>query len=254
MSQDSTIAGTEDLTLRNTDDIPNLVAQQDEGLTLADAAYRRLRADIISGERAPEERLRIDKLKTIYGIGPTPLREALQKLSADQLVVTQGNRGFAVAPLILAEFEDLNIARTSIEKEAIRLSLAKGDNSWEANIVAAHYLLEKEDKRLITLAGPALDSWENANTAFHTAIVEACGSNWLLRCRASLADLCARYRRNSIYMRKSERNLALEHKDIMQSVLDRDATSACALMESHFALTAQALVINETNSVSSVRV
>lgn len=228
----------------------DFVAEACDGETLADAAYRQLREDVIRGVREPGERLRIEKLKLIYGIGPTPIREALQKLSADQLVVTQGNRGFAVAPLVLSEFEDLNIARTSIEKEAIRLSVARGDNSWEANIVAAHYLLKKEDKRLVTDRNGVTDSWELANTAFHSAIVEACGSGWLLRCRASLADLCARYRRTSIYQRRGERDLATEHNEIAEAVLDRDATTACSLIENHFALTGEALLDTDSESVA----
>ena len=87
--------------------------------TLAQAALRVLRHDIIHGTRAPEERLRIEKLKMIYAIGPTPLREALQMLVAEGLVLTEGNRGFTVAPLDYDEFLDLNIARTAIERAAL---------------------------------------------------------------------------------------------------------------------------------------
>ena len=55
--------------------------------SMAQRAYRLIRADIISGARDPGERLRIDMLKTVYDIGPTPLREALQKLSTEGLVL-----------------------------------------------------------------------------------------------------------------------------------------------------------------------
>ena len=107
-----------------------------------------MRIDIIRGVRAPGERLRIEKLKTIYNVGPTPLREALQMLVADQLVLTEGNRGFTVAPLDFEEFEDLNIARTAIELAALRLSIEKGDTEWEAGVVAASYLMKKQDAAL----------------------------------------------------------------------------------------------------------
>lgn len=219
-----------------------------EKATLAETAYRQLRVDIIRGVRKPGERLRIEKLKAIYGIGPTPIREALQKLTADRLVVTQENRGFAVAPLVLAEFEDLNIARTSIEKEGIRLSIERGDNQWEADIVAAQYLLKKEDKALSIGGGSESsvdavpDSWEHANAAFHLAIVNACGSSWLLRSRASLNDVCERYRRTSVYQRRCERDFLSEHTAIAEAVLDRDAAVACSLTEQHFVLTAQVFV------------
>lgn len=212
-----------------------------DGETLVEAAYRQLRNDIIAGIRAPNERLRIEKLKAIYGIGPTPLREALQKLAQDGLVLTEGNRGFTVAPLDSEEFEDLNLARTAIEKEALRLSIANGDDAWEARVVAATYIMAKEDEALSRASAGVPDSWERANGDFHTALVSACGSRWLLKVRAGLHDLCERYRRASVYQRLGSRDLGSEHADIAKAALARDADRACSLTERHFALTAAAL-------------
>lgn len=212
-----------------------------EGETLATAAYRTLRRDIIAGRRPAGERLRIGKLSTIYGIGPTPLREALQKLVQDGLVVVEDNRGFAVAGLDPVEFADLNTARTAIETEAIRLAIARGDDAWEARVVAASYIMLKEDAALSLAAGSVTDSWERANAEFHAAIVSACGSNWLLRVRAQLHDLCERYRRASVYQKIGTRNLRAEHVAISEAVLARDAALACDLTTRHFALTAEAL-------------
>lgn len=211
------------------------------GETLAEAAYRRLRRDIITGIRAPGERLRIEKLKSIYAIGPSPMREALQKLGQDGLVVSEGNRGFTVAPLDPREFADLNIARTALEKEALRLSLANGGNAWEARVVAASYVMAKEDAALSDADGSVPDSWERANTELHAALVSDCGSLWLLKVRAGLHDLCERYRRASVYRKRSSRDLGAEHRSIVQAALDRDAERACRLTEEHFARTAQAL-------------
>ncbi|MGP1395008.1 MAG: FCD domain-containing protein [Inquilinaceae bacterium] len=212
-----------------------------EGETLAQAAYRALRVDIIRGVRAPGERLRIEKLKTLYRVGPTPLREALQKLSVDRLVMTEGNRGFTVAALDVKEFDDLNIARTAIEKEALRLSLANGGDDWEARVVAASYLMRKEDAALLSARDRVPDSWERANEAFHTAMVSACGSTWLLRARASLHDLCERYRRASVYQKLGARDLGGEHQAIAEAVLARDTERACMLTARHYALTATSL-------------
>lgn len=217
-----------------------------EGATLAEAAFKRLRRDIIVGVRPPGERLRIEKLKTIYGIGPTPLREALQKLSRDGLVVSEGNRGFMVAPLDASEFADLNLARTAIEKEALRLSIGRGDDQWEARVVAASYIMAKEDAALAQAQSGVPDSWERANTEFHAALVSACGSNWLLRVRAGLHDHCERYRRASVYQKLGSRDLGAEHTAIVEAALARDADRACHLTEQHFALTAAALMESET--------
>ncbi|SDL13574.1 GntR family transcriptional regulator [Aliiruegeria lutimaris] len=228
------------------------LAANTEAQTLSETAYRSLKSDIIRGERIPGERLRIERLKGIYGIGPTPLREALQKLSQDGLVTSEGNRGFTVAPLDPGEFADLNLARTAIEKEALRLSIEKGDDDWEARVVAASYIMRKEDKALPSSQSGVPDSWERANAEFHTALVSACGSAWLLKIRAGLHELCERYRRASVYQKMGSRNLETEHAEIAEAVLARDTARAVELVERHFALTASSL-IKETGTPAPAR-
>lgn len=212
-----------------------------DGETLTDVAYRRLRRDIIVGNRAPGERLRIEKLRAIYGIGPTPLREAMQKLAQEGIVVSEGNRGFAVAPLDLKEFDDLNLARTALEQGALRLAIQNGGDAWEARIVAAAYIMAKEDAALTTAEDRLPESWERANTEFHAALVSACGSDWLLKMRKNLYDLCERYRRTSVHQKAGARDLKAEHAAIADAALARDVDTTCSLIADHFALTAAAL-------------
>ncbi|MDB9834173.1 FCD domain-containing protein [Planktomarina temperata] len=220
--------------------------------TLADSAYAQLRRDIIVGTRTPGERLRIEKLKKIYEIGPTPLREAMQKLAQDGLVNSEGNRGFTVAPLNANEFQDLNLARTVIEKEALRLSIEQGDNLWEARVVAAAYIMGKEDAMLSEALGDLPDSWEKANAELHASLVSACGSDWLIKIRTGLHDLCERYRRASVNQKIGSRNLQAEHSGIVEAALARDADKACALIEAHFGLTAAMLVPKEPTHKEAV--
>jgi DNA-binding GntR family transcriptional regulator len=208
--------------------------------TRADAAFTALRGDIIAGVRAPGERLRIERLKEIYGIGPTPLREALQRLCAEGLVLASGNRGFAVAPLDPAEFADLNAARIEIEKAALRLSIAHGDEEWEAGVAAAAWRIRRADTALREGAAD-IDAWERANAAFHQALTAACGSRWLMRVRAMLNDQYARFRRASVGRKRIDRDLASEHAAIADAALARDAERACALTEAHFRATEAAL-------------
>ena len=218
-------------------------ALRDSG-TLTDFAYRTLRIDIIRGVRPPGERLRIEKLKQIYEIGPTPIREALQKLSAERLVLTDANRGFAVAPLDVEEFQDLNIARTEVELAALRRSITLGNDAWEAAVVAAAYIMKKEDAALALASGGVTDGWERANAAFHSTMVSACGSRWLLHARDNLQDQCERYRRASIHSERGERQLNTEHAQIAEAVLARDAEKACSLTRGHFERTAKGLKAN----------
>lgn len=232
---------------------PHQEVPPDGASTRTETAYAALRTDIIKGARAARERLRIDRLSQIYGIGPTPLREALQRLCADRLVLFSKNRGFAVAPLDIQEFRDLNIARTSIEKEALRLSLARGDNEWEAGVVAAAYRLAKEDAALRHDDAATVENWERANTAFHLATVSACGSSWLLQVRRSLHDQCERYRHVSIDLKRGTRDLNAEHEAIKTAVLERNSEKACALVAAHFERTAELLAAEMVSDTDASR-
>lgn len=212
-----------------------------EGGTLAEAAYAALRADIISGALPGGARLRIERLSARYGVGPTPLREALQRLCAVGLALAQGNRGFAVAPLRIEEFHDLTTARIAVEKEALRLSLARGGEDWQADVAAAAWRLARRDAALKTGDATAFEAWEAANAAFHAATVAACGSTWLLRVRAQLSEQGERYRRASVALPNAHRDLAAEHAAIAAAVLERDVEGVCALIERHFGETARLL-------------
>lgn len=204
---------------------------------MAEAAYRTLRADIIAGHRPPGERLRIERLRGHYGIGPTPLREALQRLCAERLVKTEGNRGFTVTPLDPEAFIDLNIARIVVETAALRSSIERGGDAWEGGVAAAAHLMRKADAAF----AEDIDGWEATNRGFHRALVVACGSRTLLRMRDDLNDLAERHRRASVGDGRSARNLGAEHEAIADAVLSRDAEAAVVLTTRHFEATAEGL-------------
>ena len=82
---------------------------------LAISAYQQLKHDIIRGRYAPEQKLLMSRLKEQYGASTGPLREALSQLVADRLVVAISQRGYRVAPMSLAELNDIYDARAQLE-------------------------------------------------------------------------------------------------------------------------------------------
>ena len=210
--------------------------------TQIDLAQAALQRDIVSGVRLPDERLRIERLKQLYGIGPTPLREALQRLVADGLVLAVGNRGFRVAPLNPAEFEDINTARTTLEVEALRRSIRLGGVEWETRVAGAAYRLHKLDRLLKSEDRAPDDTWEAANDAFHRATISACDSRWLMKLREIANMQCERYRRASVALHRADRDLEAEHHAIADAVLGRDAEQACTLVADHYLTTTRILV------------
>src|SRR3954469_14988062 len=75
--------------------------------SVADDGYARIRADIIFGRLMPAQRLRLEVLRKDYGLSVTTLREVLNRLTSDRLVVAEGKRGFEVAPISIENLKEL---------------------------------------------------------------------------------------------------------------------------------------------------
>ena len=115
----------------------------DEPRSQASLAYTRIRADILAGRRAPDEKLKIADLAAVLAVSPGAIREALSRLVPEQLVVSRDQRGFVVAPLSIEDLEDLTDLRCELEAIALRRSVARGDTNWEASVLAAAHRLRR---------------------------------------------------------------------------------------------------------------
>jgi GntR family transcriptional regulator, carbon starvation induced regulator len=211
--------------------------------TLTDKAYRELRDDIVAGRLAAGAKLKLEGLSTDYGVGMSPLREALTRLIGDLLVVSEGQRGFWVAPLSREELDDVSRVRALIETEALQLSIRHGDATWERDVTDAFNALAKIETTLpatADLLDPAvLNDWEARNRAFHTALASASGSPILIRLRERLYQQSERYRRVSLNTSRGWRNVHEEHIAIYEAALARDALKACRMTELHLRRTAE---------------
>jgi DNA-binding GntR family transcriptional regulator len=206
-----------------------------EPKTLVESAYRTLRRDIIEGRLPPGDKLRVEHLKDHYGVGAGTLREALSLLISDALVVSQGQRGFRVAPVSLDDFEDITRTRVMLECEALRQSIAMGDDAWEGDLLAAfHRLAKAEEKRI---SSDDREEWEERNRIFHEVLIAACPSIWIKRFLAILYYQAERYRRLSLFLQPIPRDIHAEHEALLQAALARDAEKAVAVMGEHIQLT-----------------
>ena len=103
--------------------------------TVSALAYARLRGDILRGVLMPLERLRVNDIGERYGCGAIPTREALNRLTAEHLVVHSEQRGFAVAPISAQGLRDLTKARSMLVEVAMREALLHGDAAWEERVL-----------------------------------------------------------------------------------------------------------------------
>src|SRR5436853_3348162 len=109
----------------------------DTDATLTEQAIARIRRDVLVGRLGPASKLRIRELSERYAMGVTPIREALSKLGAEGLVLPISNRGFAVPKLSPEDLADITVARCTVEAEALRRAMTRGDAAWERGIKSA---------------------------------------------------------------------------------------------------------------------
>jgi GntR family transcriptional regulator, carbon starvation induced regulator len=204
-----------------------------DGTTLMHQAYGLLREDILDGSLAAGSKLKIDALKHRYGIGPTPLREALSRLASDGLVGSEENRGFSIPGLSVAELRDITDQRKLVECTALRRAIEHMGEDYEARIVGAYHKLKRLDETLAEGDAGALARWEQRHRDFHRTLIEGAGSPWLSKFQVILYDQADRYRRRYFRSARLPAQVFIDHKEILEATLERDADRACGLLDRH---------------------
>ncbi|WP_225830118.1 GntR family transcriptional regulator [Streptomyces sp. NK08204] len=211
--------------------------------TLSDDVRTRLRADILSGRLLPGCRLKFPVLSTRYEASVSVLREALVRLTEQGLVRSEPHQGFVVTPLSREQLWELTEARVELETLVLRRSVVEGDLAWESRLVAAHHTLERipytteDDDQLVD------DSWANAHAAFHEALLAGCSNQRLLRIALGLRDEAELYRRWSQPLGDEPgRNLAGEHRALLEAALARDPDASAAALCAHVRHTTELLL------------
>ena len=208
-------------------------AEDPKASTLVELALIQLREDILTGVFAPGSKLRIEELRNTYGIGASPLREALSRLVANGLVTAQGQKGFRVAPVSESDFRDITNTRKLLERAVLGKSFRNGGAKWEQHVTVAYELLEHEHETLQRTSGASVDEWERANRAFHEALVSACESKWLLNFRQVVYDQAVRYRRLVVLDKEQERGAHEEHRQMFEAALTHDVERAAEMADAH---------------------
>jgi GntR family transcriptional regulator, carbon starvation induced regulator len=205
--------------------------------TLSERAEQRIEADILNGALQPNSRLGIAETAARYGVGATPLREALSRLAARGLVNAIGKRGFRVKSVSREDLADIVRIRSVLEREALRLSIAAGDGAWEGEIVAALHQLRRyirDNPRGFGEGEPAFDA---LHKSFHTALIAACGSPRLLAACASLYDEAYRYRRLMMPTFADREAFIHSHEVLAEATIERANERAGSLLGAHIGST-----------------
>ncbi|MCW5722661.1 MAG: FCD domain-containing protein [Devosia sp.] len=199
--------------------------------TLGEATYRRLRADLVAGVLKPGQKLKLEPLREHYGAGVSTLREILNRLASEKLVVAEGQKGFCVAPATASDLREIADLRLLLESHALRLSLARGDLEWEGRVVAAHHKLAAIEKLLLAGQTQNTVDWVRYDFAFHNALISACGSQALLDLHAAIFDRFLRYHMLAASFRGA--GVVGDHQALFALALARDEAGALDMLAGH---------------------
>ena len=207
-------------------------SKKSDDATIVELLASTLRRDIAFGALQPDQKLKIEELRSRYGGSNHSMRETLRILSTEGLVEATAQRGFRVTSATEDDLRDIQLVRIEIERVALARSIANGDVAWEGRVMAAHHTLQKAETAV--RAAPddltALE-WDEACRAFAHALIEACDSPRLIDLHRKFFDQSRRFR--LAQMREGKLNWTARkqrQKALLDAVLARDEGAASALL------------------------
>jgi len=199
--------------------------------TVAETSYRRIRADIIFGRLPPSQKLKLDSLKETYETSVSTLREILNRLSSEGLVVAEGQRGFEVTPISATDLREIAALRLLLETHALEQSFERGEMEWEARLVATHYKLSRMEQLMATGDTSRAEDWKRYDWEFHQALISACGSKLLMETHSAVFDKYLRYQMVALSYRGEI--ASREHQQLLDAALKRDQKTAIKILTVH---------------------
>jgi DNA-binding GntR family transcriptional regulator len=220
-----------------------LESSGDRSAPLSEQALVRLRNDILRGMLAPGLQLKLDTLISHYGFSSSPLREALNRLTAEGLVVNEDRRGFFVTQISIPDIQEISRIRSLLEPECLRDSIENGNDVWEAGIISAHYRLDRYESRISSDRPFILDTeWASLHQEFHNSLLAGCNSERLLLMRTTLFYQAERYWHLWANANPKPVTRGSNHTLLRDTVLEREVIHSSNLIKNHILKTTEVVI------------
>lgn len=198
-----------------------------EGESLRDSVYNSLKKAIMTGVLQPDERLMEIPIANQLGVSRTPVREAIQRLEKELLVISSPRCGAKVAGITYKAVKDALDVRIGVETMVVR---AVVDN------ITADQLIELKNinnEIRATIEEGNVVKISDLDNLLHRKIVEATGNNVLKDIMRMLEEHVLRYRYEYIKSIKGSYNIVEEHDLIIEAIENKDVDSASKYMIDH---------------------
>lgn len=200
-----------------------------------------IRNEIIKGNYAPGQRLRLRDLAAEFNISTQPVRDALSELEAEGLITSEPRRGAEVTQLSPAELQDIYDIRSTLEGMATRLAVP---HLTEDELTALERLIEEMDAHM----GEIIEL-VRLNFEFHTTIYQAANRNHLLDLIETLRHRTEYYLHAYMIDLGGMPHAQEEHRAIVAACRQGDASLAADIMNEHITEAGQGIIkyVDRTN-------
>lgn len=187
-------------------------------------AYQKMREAIQSGQLKPGTRLREVELAEWLGSSRTPVREALNRLQTEGLVVQEPRRGMIIAELDHSMVSELYFMREVLEGTAARLA-ARHASDVEISMLRE---IADRDKNLTDPVRLAKN-----NRMFHETLYRAAHNRYLLKTLSLLQESLALLGPTTLAMPGRASSAYEEHDALVQAIERHDAQAAEDMSRAH---------------------
>jgi len=212
--------------------------------TLQEKVYRTIKDSIIRNDLLPGQRLSIDELARDLGVSPTPVREALTRLSADGLVERARNKTALVAKITVEDVHQVYEVRRLLEPYAA--SLAAKELPSDYNLEERLYRVKQEAEEIqgiltatsTSLTSSQYETYLGIDLQLQEVILETLGNTLLGKVLSSVGNHSMRIRSFAEASAGPSRgevlhNINGEHLMIIEALLGRDPERSQEVVKQH---------------------
>lgn len=193
----------------------------------SDAATDALRSAIMRGALKPGQRLKEAEIAELLTISRTPIRHAIQTLEKEGLIETVPHRGARVSSYSSADLDEMYDLRALLEGRGAELAAGRINSAQLAVLYAS------SDRFDHLSAGDDVDALVAENMLFHTTVLEAAGSDRLGAMLRTVVAVPLVYQAYAWFSAEDKHCSERAHRDLVEALSARDASSAGAIMRKH---------------------
>jgi len=197
------------------------------GETRSDRLVRSLAQEIMDGRLNPGERLEEQSIADRFKVSRTPVREALQQLTATGLVARQPRRGSVVAKIDDRRLAEMFETMAVLEAQCARLAADRMSPDDKQHLRRFH----EQSHTAVTKGGT--EAYEKANFEFHTLIYRGSQNGFLEETTLAVRRRIAPFRAIQFRVPGRLENSFIEHGRVVDAIMAGDPDGAAREMTAH---------------------